>query len=121
MDEDGILWYEGRIDEMIKCSGFRISPTEVEDIAASIPGVVESVAFGVDDLSLGQVVNLAVVTDNATLTPNDVSSFCREKMPAYMIPTHIHLFSQAFPRTANGKLDRPKIIRDCRNRIELDQ
>ena len=112
VDEDGILWFEGRRDEMIKCSGFRISPTEVEDIAASIPGIREAVAFGVDESALGQVVHLTVAIEDAELHPDEIIAACRKLMPSYMVPASIHLIGQSLPRTANGKLDRPQIIRE---------
>jgi acyl-CoA synthetase (AMP-forming)/AMP-acid ligase II len=97
---------------MIKCSGFRISPTEVEDIAASIPGIREAVAFGVDEPALGQVVHLTVAIEDAELHPDEIIAACRKLMPSYMVPASIHLIGQSLPRTANGKLDRPRIIRE---------
>jgi acyl-CoA synthetase (AMP-forming)/AMP-acid ligase II len=112
-DEDGILWFLARRDEMIKCSGYRISPTEVEDIVAGCPGVREAIAFGVDDRALGQVVHIAVACSDDGTTVDSILAFCRRNMPSYMVPAVVHARGAALPRTGNGKLDRVRIRNDC--------
>ncbi|PZN93462.1 MAG: AMP-dependent synthetase [Alphaproteobacteria bacterium] len=113
IDADGDLWFVGRIDDMIKTMGFRLSPTEVEDHAARTGLVTESVAFAVEHPDMGQAVHLACVvpgeTDAATLR-----SACRRVMPGYMIPDRFYAWAGLMPRTPSGKLDRPEIIRSCR-------
>ena len=113
MDEDGDLWFVGRVDDMIKTSGFRLSPTEVEDLVSRSGLVSDVVAYGVDDHDLGQVVHVAVtalgIFDEAALTTH-----CRKVMPPYMVPRRFHHWQGAMPRTASGKLDRPAIIAESK-------
>ncbi|MDM8559132.1 AMP-binding protein [Candidatus Parabeggiatoa sp. HSG14] len=120
VDEDGILWFVNRSDSMIKSSGFRISPTEVEDIVYQSNMVGDTVAFGVKDESLGQVVHIAVspVDKNGTVDREELIRYCRLNMPNYMIPSQIHLWIGLMPRTSSGKIDRPMVINTC---IEKEQ
>ncbi|MCX6865804.1 MAG: AMP-binding protein [Verrucomicrobia bacterium] len=114
IDDDGCLWFVGRADAMIKCSGFRLSPTEVEEILSSYPDVAEAVAFGVDDEELGQVVHVAVTGHNAAAVNRDaLHRFCLENMPKYMVPRKIHVHQNTMPRTVNGKIDRQRVIAEC--------
>lgn len=113
MDAEGDLWFVGRMDEMIKTSGFRLSPTEVEDAAALSGLVAEAVAWGEEDADLGQCVHLAV-----SLMPGAseaaLLSHCRRAMPHYMMPRRLYPWPGTMPRTASGKLDRPAVIAACR-------
>jgi acyl-CoA synthetase (AMP-forming)/AMP-acid ligase II len=114
VDADGDLWFVGRMDDMIKTMGFRLSPTEVEDHAARTGLVTESVAFAIEDAEMGQAVQLACVLAGGE-TDGALRAACRRVMPAYMIPTRFFAWPGAMPRTASGKLDRPAIIAACRN------
>lgn len=113
VDEDGDLWFVGRMDDMIKTMGFRLSPTEVEDAAARTGLVVETVAFAVDHPEMGQAVQLACVLKGET-DANSLRAACRKVMAPYMIPQTFYAWQGAMPRTASGKLDRPAIIAACR-------
>lgn len=108
-DADGILWYVGRADGMIKSSGFRMSPTEIEDILLRCSGVQEAVAWGVADDDLGQKVMAAV---SGNVEEAALHKHCRAHMPSYMVPARFWLSSAAFPRTGNGKIDREQVISD---------
>lgn len=106
-DAEGFIYFVGRRDHLIKSSGYRISPVEIEEVIAELPAVIESAALGIPDDGLGQrVVVAAVVGPNA---PADVAErirqHCRMQLPAYMVPAEVHLMSQ-LPRNANGKCDR---------------
>jgi acyl-CoA ligase (AMP-forming) (exosortase A-associated) len=120
IDEDGDIWFVGRDDSMIKCSGFRVSPDEVEDLISTSGFVGDAVAFGVEDDDLGQVVHVAV-------SPLDgynealVLAHCRKVMPNYMVPRRLHAWSEQMPRTASGKLAKPDVIRITRQSEGLDQ
>ena len=106
-DEDGYLYFIGRRDEMIKTSGYRVSPTEVEEILYATRLVGECVAFGVTHPSLGQAI--AVVATPPAGGDLDVDALlaeCRVRMPIYMVPTHCHMHDGPLPRNPNGKLDR---------------
>jgi acyl-CoA ligase (AMP-forming) (exosortase A-associated) len=107
MDEEGFLYFIGRRDEMMKTSGYRVSPTEVEEILYATKLVGECVAFGVDDDRLGQAIQV-IVTPPAGGTV-DVAALlgeCRARMPAYMVPAGIDVREGPLPRNPNGKIDR---------------
>ncbi|MCB1328963.1 MAG: AMP-dependent synthetase, partial [Maritimibacter sp.] len=109
----GDMWFVSRMDDMIKTMGFRLSPTEVEDLLAQSGMVTDAVAFGLDDDERGQVVVAAVtLIDGADAAA--LMAQCRKSMPHYMLPARIHAWPGAMPRTASGKLDRPAVIRVAR-------
>ncbi len=115
-DADGFLYFVGRRDEMIKTSGYRVSPTEVEAVLHASGLVGECVAFGVDDAALGQAIQV-VATPPAGTEVLDVPALlavCRLQMPAYMVPAGIVVAAAALPRNPNGKLDRRQIVADWR-------
>jgi acyl-CoA synthetase (AMP-forming)/AMP-acid ligase II len=115
IDDDGDFWFVGRRDGMIKCSGFRLSPTEVEEIAHASTLVAEVVAFGVQDDALGEAVHVAVtpIRADAEVDIDALERYFRQHMPHYMVPRAIHVRS-TMPRTASGKIDRPRVITDSR-------
>lgn len=117
-DEDGFLYYIGRRDDMIKTSGYRVSPTEIEEILYSVDSVLEAVAFGVPHSVLGQVIAAVVVLrPDATLVASQLLATCKRRLPAYMCPSHIDVRPDPLPRNANGKLDRRAICEQFRQRL----
>ena len=107
MDDEGFLYFIGRRDEMMKTSGYRVSPTEVEEVLYGTRLVGECAAFGVDDAVLGQaIVVVATAPEGGNLAPADVLAACRRLMPAYMVPAHIDPHAAPLPRNPNGKIDR---------------
>ena len=108
-DEDGFIYFVGRSDAMIKASGYRISPEEVEEIVFSTGLVNEVVAVGLPDEMLGQKVALAVVPRSAQ---SDIDfalrSICAREMPPYMQPGEI-VYLEDLRKTPNGKPDRTSI------------
>ena len=115
-DQDGFLYFIGRRDEMIKTSGYRVSPTEVEEVLYDAGFVEEAAAFGVDHPALGQAI-IAVVklkegepSDSARLC-----DYCKTHMPAYMVPARIELARVPLPRNPNGKIDRKALAAGYRD------
>lgn len=106
-DTDGYLYFVGRADEMIKTSGYRVSPTEVEEAALATGLVREAVALGVPDDGLGQRVVL-VVAAPAALDEDRLLKEMRQTLPTFMLPTQICV-ADTLPRNPNGKLDRSTI------------
>jgi acyl-CoA ligase (AMP-forming) (exosortase A-associated) len=107
MDADGFLYFIGRRDEMIKSSGYRISPTEVEEAVYAAGLVGECAAFGMPHPVLGQSVHLVATPREGN--PLDVAALlaaCRATMPAYMVPAQVQVVQGPLPRNANGKIDR---------------
>ena len=111
MDEEGFLYFIGRRDEMMKTSGYRVSPTEVEEILYATRLVGECVAFGVDDDRLGQAIQVIVTppTADGTVDITVLLAECRARMPAYMVPSGIEVRTGPLPRNPNGKIDRKSL------------
>jgi acyl-CoA synthetase (AMP-forming)/AMP-acid ligase II len=106
-DEDGYLYFVGRSDDMIKVSGYRISPTEIEAVLHATGLVSEAAAFGVEHPLLGQAVAVVAVAAGAeAASVADLLKECRRRLPAYMVPAHISLRGDNLPRNPNGKIDR---------------
>ena len=106
MDDEGYLYFIGRGDDMIKVSGYRVSPLEVEEIAYATGHVTEAVAFGVPHPQLGQAIVLLALPKDGTLAPSALLKECQRRLPAWMVPAHIGLHTAPFPRNPNGKIDR---------------
>jgi acyl-CoA ligase (AMP-forming) (exosortase A-associated) len=86
-DEEGFLYFIGRRDEMMKTSGYRVSPTEVEEVLYATRLVGECVAFGVDHPTLGHAIQvIATPGTGGTLDTAALLTECRRRMPAYMVP-----------------------------------
>ncbi len=107
-DAEGFLYFIGRRDEMMKTSGYRVSPTEVEEILYATKLVGECVAFGVDHPVLGHAIHVIATYAVSTRATgiNDLFSECKSRMPAYMVPTGIEIVAGPLPRNPNGKIDR---------------
>ncbi|MBX9965134.1 MAG: acyl-CoA ligase (AMP-forming), exosortase A system-associated [Burkholderiales bacterium] len=114
-DAEGFLYFIGRRDEMIKTSGYRVSPTEVEEVLYSTQLVGETAVFGVDHDTLGQAI-VAIVTPRpgGTLDRDELLALCRAQLPAYMVPAVVDVRGGPLPRNANGKIDRPTLAREYR-------
>ena len=104
-DEDGFLYFVGRKDEMIKTSGYRVSPTEIEEVVYGTGLVSDAVALGVDDPQLGQSIVLAVSPANGALHPNSLLAQLRQQLPLYMVPRRV-VVRASLPRSPNNKFDR---------------
>ena len=107
-DAEGFLYFIGRRDEMMKTSGYRVSPTEVEEVLYATKLVGECAAFGVEHPALGQAIQV-IATPPAGAVEVDVAALlveCRRRMPAYMVPAGIHSVAGPLPRNPNGKIDR---------------
>jgi acyl-coenzyme A synthetase/AMP-(fatty) acid ligase len=108
-DEEGFLYFVGRRDEMIKTSGYRVSPTEVEEVIFASGQVRVAAALGVDHDQLGQaIVVFAAPVNGAALDVNAIITHCRAQMPAYMVP-HKIIEKDDMPTNPNGKIDRKKL------------
>lgn len=105
-DDEGYLYFVGRRDEMIKVSGYRISPGEIEEVLMNAHGVVEVVAVGVPHPALGQAIIAVVYSPDEALNSSALLRECRQMLPVYMVPAHIDIRHENLPRNPNGKLDR---------------
>lgn len=105
LDEDGFIYFHGRRDAMIKSSGYRISPAEVEEAVLSFAGISNVAVFGLPDEQLGQAVSLAYTTYSG----EGVDAVALRKhldtiLPGYAMPRLME-FVRTFPLTPNGKVD----------------
>ena len=110
-DEEGFLYFIGRYDEMIKTSGYRVSPTEIEEVAYDTGFIRDAVALGVDDERIGQRIVLVVSSvEGSDFDEAALLAEMRKQLPLYMIPNQVLLWPP-LPRSPNGKFDR-KLIRE---------
>jgi amino acid adenylation domain-containing protein len=109
-DEEGYLYFLARMDSMIKTHGFRVSPTEIEEHAQRFDGVLDAVAFGIDNPEIGQDVALVYTTvDRIPLASAALTEHFRVGMPHHMVPRWF-VHAEAFPATASqGKVDRVSV------------
>ena len=115
IDEEGFLYFIGRRDEMMKTSGYRVSPTEVEEILYATRLVGECAAFGVEHPSLGQAIQvIATPAAGGSLDTAALLAECRSRMPAYMVPANIFVRQDPLPRNPNGKIDRKVLASEFR-------
>jgi acyl-CoA synthetase (AMP-forming)/AMP-acid ligase II len=111
MDEDGFLYFVGRRDTMIKSSGFRISPTEVEEVLFQSGMVRQAAVIGIPDEVLGQSIKAFVVSKNGDgIDTNALLGFCAQKMPRHMVPKAVEVLEE-LPKTGSGKVDYPALRR----------
>ena len=115
-DEEGFLYFIGRRDEMIKTSGYRVSPTEIEEIIYATQRVGECAALGVEHPALGQaVVLVATPRADAELDEAFLLAECKARLPIYMVPARVEVRSGSLPRNPNGKIDRKALAGEFRN------
>jgi acyl-CoA ligase (AMP-forming) (exosortase A-associated) len=111
MDEDGFLYFVGRRDTMIKSSGFRISPTEVEEALFSSGKLRGAAVIGIPDEVLGQTIKAFVtLRDGEPLDTEALLAHCGQKLPRYMVPKTIEVLTE-MPKTSSGKVDYPALRR----------
>ena len=113
-DAEGFLYFVGRRDEMMKTSGYRVSPTEVEEVLYATGLVGECVAFGVDHDTLGHAIQVIATPPEgaAELDSAALLAACKTRMPAYMVPHGIAARVGPLPRNPNGKIDRKTLSTD---------
>jgi amino acid adenylation domain-containing protein len=119
-DEEGLIYFVARGDDMIKTKGFRVSPTEVETEVVRHPEVVDAVAFGVLNIAVGEDIVCAYTTISGEPVPEATfKQYLKSALPNHMVPsTLIHFDS--FPITGNaGKLDRKSIRESAFERMGL--
>jgi acyl-CoA synthetase (AMP-forming)/AMP-acid ligase II len=111
MDEDGFLYFVGRRDTLIKSSGYRISPTEVEEVLFQSGVVRQAAVIGIPDEVLGQTIKAFIVCKNGDgIDTNALLGFCAEKMPRHMMPKMVEVLDE-LPKTSSGKVDYPALRR----------
>jgi acetyl-CoA synthetase len=111
-DEDGYLWYQGRSDDVIKSSGYRIGPAEIESCLVKHPSVLNAAVIGKPDATRGAIVKAFVVLQPG-IRPGeklveDIQNHVRGRLAPYEYPREIE-FIDALPMTTTGKVQRKEL------------
>lgn len=114
VDDKGFVYIVERKKDMILVSGFNVYPNEVEDVIASMPGVLEVAVIGVPDQHSGEAAKAFIVKKDPALTEQDVINFAREKLTGYKLPKKIE-FRDSLPKTPVGKILR-RTLREEENK-----
>ena len=110
-DDDGFLWLEGRVKEVIKTGGFTVIPTEIEGALMTHPLVSDAAVVGVPDEQWGEAVHAFVIlAPQASVAESELLKFCQERLARYKRPKTIHVVAE-LPRTGIGKIAR-RVVRD---------
>ncbi len=111
-DEDGFFWYVGRVDDVIKSSGYRIGPFEIESVIMELPYVLECGVSAEPDEVRGQIVKASVVltkgTEPTEQLKKDIQNYVKAKTAPYKYP-RIVVFKDQLPKTVSGKIQRNKL------------
>jgi acyl-CoA synthetase (AMP-forming)/AMP-acid ligase II len=119
IDDEGFLYFVGRRDEMIKTSGYRVSPTEVEEVVYATQTVTEVAAVGVAHPVLGQAVVLVTYAPERDAAADQrILDECKKQLPAFMVPTQIVAHAEPLPRNPNGKIDRKRLAGELADLFE---
>lgn len=114
IDEDGFLYFVGRRDEMIKTSGYRVSPTEVEEVIFATGLVSDAAAVGVAHPTLGQAIAIVVAAaPGKSADTTALLAACKQQLPLFMVPHHVE-WRESLPRNPNGKYDRPRLAAELK-------
>ena len=136
IDADGFIFIEDRKKDVIVVSGFKVYPNEIEDVAATQPGVREVAAIGVPDKQSGESVKLFIVRSDPKLTEADVIAHARANLTGYKVPRHVEFLDELPeeqrrqgppPRPQSSRLNRgsaargsvPAALLDLRRNREL--
>ncbi|HEX6004129.1 MAG TPA: class I adenylate-forming enzyme family protein [Burkholderiales bacterium] len=104
LDEEGYLYFIGRLDDIIKTRGEKVAPAEVERVLFDIDGVKEAAVVGVPDPILGEAVKAFVVLEKgARLTEKKIQARCQQKLEPYAVPKYVE-FRSELPKTSTGKI-----------------
>ena len=111
-DEDGFYWYVGRIDDVIKSSGYRIGPFEIESVIMELPFVLECGVSAAPDEVRGQIVKASIVLVNGTEPTEElkkeIQTYVKDRTAPYKYP-RIVVFRDSLPKTTSGKIQRNKL------------
>ncbi len=121
IDEEGYLFFQGRMDEILKIRGMKVSPREIEEVLSNCPGVKEAVAIGIDDEDQGQLLYLFISLESSIDSSGDssgefsadfhekiIKKYVQENLASHSQPHEIMIIDE-LPKTGNGKIDRLKL------------
>lgn len=120
VDSEGRLFWEGRLNDIIKTGGANVSPEEVDSVVAKFPGIKRCQTVGVEHDTLGEmVVSCIVPVDGVSVQPDELSRFLKEKLASFKLPRKVLLFEEAdFAMTGNEKAKAKEIKAEASKRLK---
>jgi acyl-coenzyme A synthetase/AMP-(fatty) acid ligase len=104
MDEEGYVYFVGRMDDIIKSRGEKVAPKEVESVLMSLPGIREAAVIGVPDDLLGEAIKAFVVLEaGAQFAAKEIQNYCQSKLESFKVPKIVK-FMDELPKTDTGKI-----------------
>lgn len=123
MDEDGYIWYQGRSDDVIKSSGYRIGPAEIESCLVKHPAVMNAAVIGKPDAAKGAIVKAFIVLqpghDGSASLEDEIREHVRERLAPYEYPREIEFIAE-LPMTTTGKVQRKVLRQREEDRMQQD-
>jgi amino acid adenylation domain-containing protein len=110
LDEEGYLYFHGRMDEVLKCRGIKVSPKEVEAVLMQHPSIIEAAIIGVDDNEWGTALHAFIAT-SAKVALSELQHYCQQHLSAEQRPKFISVL-KSLPKSTNGKIDKLKLKAD---------
>ena len=111
-DEDGYFWYVGRVDDIIKSSGYRIGPFEIESVIMELPYVLECGVSAAPDEVRGQIVKASIVLTKGTEPTEELKKEIQQYVKTHTAPykyPRLVVFRDSLPKTTSGKIQRNKL------------
>jgi acyl-CoA synthetase (AMP-forming)/AMP-acid ligase II len=110
MDQDGLLYFVGRSDDIIKTRGEKVSPVEVENVLHGMPGIREAAVVGIPDAILGQAIRAYVALEpGASLSDKEIIKYCLARLENFMAPKEV-VFLPELPKTNTGKISKKTLV-----------
>jgi acyl-CoA synthetase (AMP-forming)/AMP-acid ligase II len=109
VDDDGFVWIEGRVSDMINRGGLKVFPAQVEEVLIAADQVRDAAVVGMPDDRLGEVPWAFVVTTDGTVDEAALLAWCRERLTAYKVPARV-IAVDALPRNEIGKVLRRELV-----------
>jgi acyl-CoA synthetase (AMP-forming)/AMP-acid ligase II len=109
MDDEGYLYFVGRMDDIIKSRGEKVAPKEIEAVLYAIKGVKEAAVVGVPDEALGQAPKAFVaLEEGSTVDERELRRACQERLESFMVPKYFQIVA-SLPKSDNGKIDKKSL------------
>jgi acyl-coenzyme A synthetase/AMP-(fatty) acid ligase len=116
-DEEGLLYFVGRSDDVFKCKGEKVSPIEVEHVLHELEDVVQAAVVGVENQVDGRaVVAVVVLRPGSTLREPEIRRHCRVRLESFLVPRVIEI-RDSLPLTDSGKPDRRALVRGAERSV----
>lgn len=116
-DEEGFLYFVSRMDDIVKCGGEKVAPSEVEQVLQRLPGVGEVAVVGAPDDIMGEALHAFVTVTAPELTPRDIQKHCRASLELFKVPKTVEIVPD-LPRVTSGKIDKAALKAAAKARIE---